>query len=123
MAKNEGKRVSARQLATQTIKELEEEIAYFKESTLFLLKEIESLKCQVQAFETIGTIEDFRILKEKSKAKNPIYSDFDDNGNGEIIPYKAMCPSCKNEFEFGSWNAEENHHCMCGQAIDWGRKD
>ena len=51
--------------------------------------------------------------------KKPIYSDFDDNGNDEIIPYKAVCPMCGCEFEFGTWNDEENHHCKCGQKIDW----
>lgn len=52
--------------------------------------------------------------------KKPIYSDFDDNGNDEIIPYKAVCPVCGCEFEFGTWNDEENHHCVCGQKLDWG---
>ena len=51
--------------------------------------------------------------------KKPIYSDFDDNGNDEIIPYKAVCPVCGCEFEFGTWNDEENHHCKCGQNIYW----
>lgn len=56
---------------------------------------------------------------EKQIPKKPIYSEFDDNGNDEIIPYKAICPVCKNEFEFGTWNEEENHHCVCGQKLDW----
>lgn len=51
--------------------------------------------------------------------KKPIYSDFDDNDNDEIIPYKAVCPVCGCEFEFGTWNDEENHHCKCGQKLDW----
>ena len=51
--------------------------------------------------------------------KKPIYSDFDDNDNDEIIPYKAVCPVCGCEFEFGTWNDEENHHCKCGQKINW----
>ena len=56
---------------------------------------------------------------EMQTPKKPIYSDFDDNGNDEIIPYKAVCPVCGCEFEFGTWNDEENHHCRCGQKIDW----
>lgn len=56
---------------------------------------------------------------EMQMPKKPIYSDFDDNGNDEIIPYKAVCPVCGHEFEFGTWNDEENHHCICGQKIDW----
>lgn len=60
---------------------------------------------------------------EKQIPKKPIYSDFDDNGNDEIIPYKAICPICRYEFEFGKWNEEENHHCVCGQKISWSVKD
>ena len=56
---------------------------------------------------------------EKQIPKKPIYSEFDDNGNDEIIPYKAVCPVCGCEFEFGTWNEEENHHCVCGQKLDW----
>ena len=56
---------------------------------------------------------------EKQVPKKPIYSEFDDNGYDEIIPYKAECPTCGYEFEFGTWNDEENHHCICGQKIDW----
>lgn len=74
---------------------------------------------EIQQYRVIGTIEEFKALKEKSVAKKPIYSDFDDNGDDEIIPYKAICPVCGNEFEFGSWNEEENHHCSCGQRINW----
>lgn len=54
---------------------------------------------------------------EKQIPTKPIYSDYDDNGFGEIIPYTAICPICGYEFEFGTWN--ENHHCVCGQAMDW----
>ena len=71
-----------------------------------------------QEFE-VGTIRELKALKEKNEPKKPIYSNFDNNGNDEIIPYKAICPVCGYEFNFGSWNEEENHHCRCGQAIDW----
>ena len=57
---------------------------------------------------------------DKQVPKKPIYSDYDDNGFDEIIPYKAMCPTCGNEFEFGMWNEYDNHHCICGQAMNWG---
>ena len=56
---------------------------------------------------------------ERQIDKKPVYGDYDDNGDGEIIPCTAKCPSCGYEFEFGSWNEEENHHCPCGQKIDW----
>lgn len=72
-----------------------------------------------QQYSHIGTVEEFRSLKEKSIPKKPIYSDYDDDGNDKIIPYKAICPVCENEFEFGYWNNEDNHHCICGQVMDW----
>lgn len=56
---------------------------------------------------------------DKQIPKKPIYSDYDDNGFDEIIPYKAMCPVCGHEFEFGYWNDYDNHHCVCGQTMDW----
>ena len=55
----------------------------------------------------------------KQIPKKPIYSDYDDNGFDEIIPYRAECPACGESVEFGKWNAEESHHCDCGQAISW----
>ena len=57
---------------------------------------------------------------DKQIPKKPIYSDFAEDDDGEkIIPYKAVCPKCGNEFEFGEWNDEQNHHCKCGQKIDF----
>ena len=57
---------------------------------------------------------------EKQMPKIPIYSDYDDNGFGDVIPYTAKCPVCGYEFDFGTWN--ENHHCICGQALDWSEE-
>ena len=70
-------------------------------------------------YSKIGTVEEFKELKEKATAKKPIYSDFDENEDEEIIPYKAVCPACGYEFEFGTWNDEQNHHCECGQRMLW----
>lgn len=56
---------------------------------------------------------------DKQISKKPIYSDYDDNGFDKIIPYKAICPVCGHEFKFGYWNEYDNHHCVCGQALDW----
>lgn len=67
----------------------------------------------------IEALEEFRELKKKATAKKPIYSDFDENEDEEIIPYKAVCPVCGYEFEFGTWNDEQNHHCECGQRMLW----
>lgn len=111
MAENKGKRVSVRQLATRTIKELEEEVAYFKENVPLLLKEIEILKCQVQTYEAIGTVEEFKALKEKkpkkAKSNKVIFSN----------DSYAYCPHCK-----GSIEAEfmKPRNCRkCGGELDW----
>lgn len=108
---------------------------------------IKSLE-EVEQYRAIGTIEEFKALKqwnsdiiesfskydvnsvdelmkrfkeltEKAEPKKPIYGEFDENELGEIIPYKATCPTCGFEFEFGTWNDEDNHHCECGQRMNW----
>lgn len=58
---------------------------------------------------------------EKQISMKPKYSVYGDRGDGEIIPFKAKCPACDYEFEFGYWNDEDNHHCVCGQKIDWSK--
>ena len=68
----------------------------------------------------IEVVAEYQQLKEKATAKKPIYSDFDENEDEEIIPYKAVCPVCGHEFEFGTWNDEQNHHCECEQRMLWG---
>ncbi len=62
-------------------------------------------------------------LVEKATPKKPMYKEFDDNGEGEIIPTEAYCPTCGNEFKFGEFNDIVNHHCVCGQALDWSKED
>lgn len=57
----------------------------------------------------------------KQISLKPKYSAYGDRGDGEIIPFKAKCPTCEHEFEFGYWNDEDNHHCICGQKIDWSK--
>ena len=56
---------------------------------------------------------------EKQVPVKPIYGDYDDDGYDNIIPNEARCPMCGYEFEFGTWNDEDNHHCVCGQKMDW----
>lgn len=51
--------------------------------------------------------------------KEPIYSDFEEDDDDRVFPNKATCPMCGHEFEFGTWNDGESHHCVCGQRIKW----
>lgn len=69
-------------------------------------------KAKVQEFEEIGTIEEFKTLKEKSVAKKP-------KSNKVIISGDsyAYCPHCK-----GSIEAEfmKPRNCRkCGGELDW----
>lgn len=59
---------------------------------------------------------------KKQVAIEPIYSGYDNNGFDEFIPYEALCPICGYAFEFGKFNNEDNHHCICGQKIEWDRR-
>ncbi len=102
-----------------------EEIQEFRKENITIQRALDmmcDLTCAteiIEEFEAIGTVSEFRELKEKATAKKPIYSDFDENEDEEIIPYKAVCPVCGYEFEFGTWNDEQNHHCECGQRMLW----
>lgn len=84
---------------------------------------LESLKYEIFEEGHCSYIEEEMIIAiqslEKQIPKKPIYSDYDDNGFGEILPEKATCPNCGEGFAYGEWNEEETHHCVCGQAIDW----
>lgn len=115
MTENKQKRVSVRQLAARTIKELKEEVAYYKENVPLLLSENERLKCQVQQFEAIGTVEEFKALKEKSMAKKPIRSDL------------CTCPSCGTHNDVikkrRNTVAFDTVYCWhCGQAMEVRRE-
>ena len=71
---------------------------------------IQSLQ-KVQQFESIGTIEEFKSLKEKSVAKKPIRSDL------------CTCPSCGTHNEIIKKRRNtvtfDTVYCWyCGQAIE-----
>lgn len=66
-------------------------------------------KAKVQEFEAIGTVSEFRELKEKATAKKPIH-----NGHGVYF-----CPKCHGTV----WQIpSESHYCFrCGTAFDWNK--
>ena len=74
----------------------------------------ETLEVQVP----IGNGRDFQVAREKAIEalekqipKKPIWEHLGDSlSNADII---TMCPSCYKGIE------EDEHHCECGQAIDW----
>lgn len=65
-------------------------------------------------------IERLAYYEELDTPRKPIYGNYNEDDDGEnLIPYEAVCPNCGWEFDFGTWNDEENHHCYCGQRMDW----
>ena len=61
-------------------------------------------------YEDIGTVSEFRELKEKATAKKPT----DVRYFGEAGYYIGLCPTCKNG------NNSEYEYCGdCGQKLQW----
>ena len=52
-------------------------------------------------YENIGTVSEFRELKEKATAKKPIETDW------------LYCPNCNATLLLGE------KHCICGQKLQW----
>lgn len=73
-----------------------------------LLNRSEKLK----EFEAIGTIEEFRALREKAEPKKPtdISKVRDCEGYIGLI---GKCPCCGEILE------EDDVYCNCGQTLDW----
>ena len=63
----------------------------------------------VDDYREIGTVEEFKALKEKNVAKKAIAVD----SGVYDYPYDYECPNCRENVD------ELDHHCNCGQALDW----
>ena len=65
---------------------------------------------EIQQYRAIGTVSEFRELKEKATPKKPI----DVRYFGEAGYYIGLCPTCK------SGNNSEYEYCGdCGQKLQW----
>ena len=63
---------------------------------------------EYQQFKAIGTVEEFKTLKEKTAPKKPIEHNFYDE------PHHCLCPSCGNIVD------DKPNYCEeCGQHLDW----
>ena len=71
-----------------------------------------AIKClkELEQYRAIGTIEEFKALKEQNEAKKPD----DVRYFGEAGYYIGLCPSCG-----GGTNSEYQHCGDCGQKLDW----
>ena len=66
-------------------------------------------------FEAIGTIEDFKALKEKNVAKKPhSISIANDIGNSMV-----ECPICHARSDYDVKSIKRGHCWKCGQKLDW----
>lgn len=103
----------------QAIKILQEEKSWesdYRKIDAFIMG-IEALE-KVQEFEAIGTIEEFKALKEKSVAKKPIKINIP-NTSWCRKQERYECPSCHKYLNF----RELSYCCVCGQKLDWQRKE
>jgi hypothetical protein len=77
---------------------------------------IQSLE-EIQQYRAIGTVEEFKALKEKNEPKKPIeikcgcYGITKNGRKGYLI--KNKCPNC------GSEELMNSFPCRCGQKLDW----
>lgn len=75
----------------------------YKETIRELIKKLDE-------YQAIGTPEECRDSRERQEKKKPILD--------AIYQQQYYCPSCS---EFLCRKHEDKpHHCVCGQAIDWG---
>lgn len=65
---------------------------------------------EIKQYKAIGTIEDFKALKEKDVAKKIKGMRFEE----------AICPECETELFETYWAFGGIHYCSnCGQKLDW----
>ena len=66
---------------------------------------------EIQQYRAIGTVEEFKALKEKTIAEKPLIVPIDDT----CLHQEYRCPSC-NE-----WLADilKPYRCKCGKLLDW----
>ena len=65
---------------------------------------------EIQQYRAMGTVDEFKALKEKNEPKKPT----DTRYFGEAGYYIGLCPTCK------SGNNSEFQYCGdCGQKLDW----
>lgn len=70
---------------------------------------------ELKAYRAIGTIEEFKALKEKSIAKKPDYEG-DGCWDGHVVIDTWICPNCEKHYEV---DYDDYDYCPdCGQRID-----
>lgn len=94
------------------IKELKRRVKENKVLTFNERKYINNALEEIQQYRAIGTVEEFKDLKEKNVAKKPT----------EIIKNEIgfyHCPHCKNTIGTSIMTYQSKHCSYCGQLLDW----
>lgn len=80
-----------------------------------VLTSVNGLLQEIQQYRAIGTIEDFKALKEKSVAKKPhSISIANDIGNSMV-----ECPICHARSDYDVKSIKRGYCWKCGQKLDW----
>ena len=95
---------------------MEAESNMFKWDVLRHLRDFaENYKDELEEYRAIGTVEEFKALKEKSVAKKPDYEG-DGCWDGHVVIDTWMCPNCEKHYEV---DYDDYDYCPnCGQHID-----
>lgn len=91
------------------------EVACFRHIPLQNVETVIQALEENQWYKTIGTIEEFKALKEKSVAKKPhSISIANDIGNSMV-----ECPICHARSDYDVKSIKRGHCWKCGQKLDW----
>lgn len=72
---------------------------------------------ELKAYRAIGTIEEFKALKEKSMARKPL-----PKGTHKGID-NFYCPNCNHPLTNRHEQCELPYCDICGQKLDWGEEE
>lgn len=80
-----------------------------------IAKRCDEINRELVEYQAIGTIEEFKALKEKNEPKEPDYEG-DGCWGGRIVIDTWICPNCEKHYEV---DCDDYDYCPnCGQHID-----
>lgn len=98
---------------TKNLMEVENNV--FKWDVLRHLRDFaENFKNELEQYQAIGTVEEFKALKEKNEPKKPKMI----TRCGELIKFYP-CPNCSTSENYVPVYPKQKHCVECGQALDW----
>lgn len=92
-----------------------EEFRKWLERGKWIAKRCDEINRELVEYQTIGTIDEFKALKEKSVAKKPhSISIANDIGNSMV-----ECPICHARSDYDVKSIKRGYCWKCGQKLDW----